>query len=144
MTRPQKIMRRWRDAFNAHDEAGIRSTCANDMLLEAPGDVRLEGVDATVEYTMGWLQAFPDAEMQVETEIADGDWVAQRFLFEGTHEAALEAPTGEIPATGRQLVGRGAQVARIEGDKVAEVYLYFDQIQLLTQLGLMQELATHA
>ena len=32
-------------AFNAHDEAGIRATYADDVVFEAPGDVRIEDAD---------------------------------------------------------------------------------------------------
>jgi steroid delta-isomerase-like uncharacterized protein len=142
VTGPQQIMGRWLEAFNAHDEEGIRSTYAEDVLFEAPGDVRLEGADAIVEYAMTWLRAFPDARMRIETEVADGEWVVQRFLFEGTHEDVLAAPTGQIPATGRRLAGRGVEVARVQGGEITEDYLYFDQVQVLTQLGLMPELAT--
>jgi steroid delta-isomerase-like uncharacterized protein len=141
VTGPQQIMGRWLAAFNAHDEEGIRSTYAEDALFEAPGDVRLEGADAIVEYAMTWLRAFPDARMRIETEVADGEWVVQRFLFEGTHEDVLAAPTGRIPATGRHLVGRGVEVTRVQGGEITEDYLYFDQVQVLTQLGLMPELA---
>jgi steroid delta-isomerase-like uncharacterized protein len=141
VTAPQEIVGRWREAFNAHDEAGIRSAYADDVIFEAPGDIRMVGAGPTVEYAMNWLRAFPDATMQVETEVVDREWVVQRFLFEGTHENALEGPTGDIPATGRRLVGRGVQVTRVEDGQIAEDYLYFDQVQVLMQLGLMPELA---
>jgi steroid delta-isomerase-like uncharacterized protein len=141
VTRPQEIMQRWQEAFNAHDEGALRSFLAADVLFEAPGDIRLEGAEATLEYAMSWLRAFPDSQMTVQTEVADGDWVVQRFVFEGTHEGTLVTPIGEIPATGRRLVGRGVEVTRISGDEITEDYLYFDQMQVLTQLGLVPELA---
>jgi steroid delta-isomerase-like uncharacterized protein len=144
VTRPQEIMRGWQEAFNAHDEGAMRSLLADDVHFEVPGDVRLEGADATVEYAMSWLRAFPDAQMTVETEVAERDWVVRRFVFEGKHEGTLTTPTGEIPATGERLVGRGVEVTRISGDEITEDYLYFDQMQVLTQLGLAPELAMRA
>jgi steroid delta-isomerase-like uncharacterized protein len=140
VTRPQQIAERWLEAFNAHDEEALRAPYADDAILEAPGDVRLEGADATVEYAMTWLRAFPDARIKIETGIAQGEWVVQRFLFEGTHEGVLPGPMGDIGPTGRQLVGRGVQVIRIQGGEITENYLYFDQVQVLTQLGSMPEL----
>lgn len=44
-------------------------------------------------------------------------------------------------ATNRPLVGRGLQLIRVEGGAVVETQLYFDQVQILTQLGLMPEAA---
>ncbi len=130
------------EAFNAHDERRMRAVYADDAVLEAPGDARLEGGDAAVAYAMAWLNAFPDATVTVHSEIVDGDWIAQRFTFEGTHEATLHGADGDIPATHRHLKGRGIQVFEVKAGKIAEEHLYFDQVQVLTQLGLMPEMAS--
>jgi steroid delta-isomerase-like uncharacterized protein len=130
------------EAFNAHDEARIRELNAENTVIEAPGDVRLKGRDPATEYAMAWLRAFPDARLTVHHELVDGDWVVQEFTFEGTHEDTLSSPTGDIPATHKRLKGRGVQVFKVEGEAVTDTRLYFDQVQVMTQLGLMPEPAT--
>jgi len=132
------------EAFNAHDEAGIGATYSDDIVFEAPGDVRTEGVEATVGYAMAWLNAFPDAKTTVHDEIYDGEWAVQRFTFSGTHQETLSGPAGEIPATNRHVSGRGLQMFRVRDGKIVEGHLYFDQMQVLTQLGLMPEAAATA
>jgi predicted ester cyclase len=129
-------------AFNAHDEARIRELNGENTILEAPGDVRIEGREPATQYAMAWLRAFPDATITVTNEVVSGDWVAQEFIFEGTHDDTLSGPGGDIPATHRHLRGRGVQIFRVEGDAVADTRLYFDQVQIMTQLGLMPEPAT--
>jgi steroid delta-isomerase-like uncharacterized protein len=126
-------------AFNDHDESRIRELNAENTVFEAPGDVRVEGREAATQYAMAWLNAFPDARLTVKNELASGDWVAQEFTFEGTHEGTLSGPAGEIPATHKRLNGRGVQIFQVEGDTVVDTRLYFDQVQVLTQLGLMPE-----
>ena len=126
-------------AFNDHDESRIRELNAENAVLEAPGDVRVEGGEAATQYAMAWLSAFPDARLTVTNELVSGDWVAQEFTFEGTHEGTLSGPGGEIPATNRRLNGRGVQIFRVENDAVVDTRLYFDQVQIMTQLGLMPE-----
>ena len=126
-------------AFNAHDESRIRELNAENSVVEAPGDVRVEGREATTQYAMAWLNAFPDARLNVKNEFASGDWVVQEFTFEGTHEGTLSGPAGDVPATHRRLNGRGVQIFRVEGDAVVDTRLYFDQVQIMTQLGLMPE-----
>jgi predicted ester cyclase len=126
-------------AFNDHDERRIRELNAENTVFEAPGDVRIEGREAATQYAMAWLNAFPDARLTVKNELVSGDWVAQEFTFEGTHEGTLSGPAGDIPATHRRLNGRGVQVFRVEGDAVVDTRLYFDQVQVMTQLGLMPE-----
>ena len=129
-------------AFNAHDEARIRELNGENTILEAPGDVRIEGREPATQYAMAWLRAFPDATITVKNELVSGEWVAQEFIFAGRHEDTLSGPGGDIPATHRHLRGRGVQIFRVEGDAVADTRLYFDQVQVLTQLGLMPEPAT--
>jgi predicted ester cyclase len=126
-------------AFNDHDESRIRELNAENSVVEAPGDVHVEGREATTQYAMAWLNAFPDARLNVKNEFVSGDWVVQEFTFEGTHEGTLSGPAGEIPATHRRLNGRGVQIFRVEGDAVVDTRLYFDQVQIMTQLGLMPE-----
>jgi steroid delta-isomerase-like uncharacterized protein len=142
MADTREVGAKWVDAFNAHDEAAIREQNADDIAFEAPGDVQLEGNEASTGYAMAWLNAFPDAQLQVAKTFVDGDTVVQEFIFEGTHENTLSGPTGDIPATNRRLSGRGVQILRVEDGKVAEARLYYDQVQVMTQLGLMPEPAT--
>jgi steroid delta-isomerase-like uncharacterized protein len=125
------------DAFNAHDEARIRELTRDDAAFEAPGDVKLATGDAMTEYAMGWIHAFPDGRMNVHNTIAADGWAVQEFTFEGTHEELLSGPGGEIPATHRHLSGRAVQIMKVEGGKIADVRLYFDQVDVLTQLGVM-------
>jgi len=142
MADAQSLGAQFIDAFNAHDEERIRSLNAESVVFEAPGDVHLEGREAATQYAMEWLNAFPDARINVHQEIVAGDWVVQEFSFEGTHTAPMHGPTGEIPATHRSLNGRGVQIFKVEGDVVVDTRLYFDQVQVMTQLGLMPEPAT--
>jgi hypothetical protein len=75
----------------------------------------------------------------VHNQLETGDWVVQEFTFEGTHGDTLSTPAGEIPATNRRLTGRAVQVFRVESGEVADTRLYFDQVEVQTQLGLMPE-----
>ena len=128
-------------AVNDHNEEALAALYSPDAVLEAP-DARLEGLDAVVGYTSSWLRAFPDAKLTVHNEVSSGDLVAHEFIFEGTHTAPLASPQGEIPATGKRLRGRGADVFRVQNGKIVEEHLYFDQVEVMTQLGLMPETAS--
>src|ERR1043166_5488050 len=108
MASAQEIGAKFVEAFNAHDESRIRDLNAENATFEAPGDVKIQGRDAATEYAMGWLRAFPDARITVHNELAVGDWVAQEFTFEGSHEDTLSTPAGDIPATHKRLNARGA------------------------------------
>jgi predicted ester cyclase len=129
-------------AFNAHDQSAVGSINAPRIRFEAPGDVRLEGSDAATGYAVAWLNAFPDARMTIHQEHTCGPVVVQEFTFEGTHTAPLVSATSTIPATGKKVTGRCVQIGRYENGLATEMRLYYDQVELLTQLGLMPEPAT--
>jgi steroid delta-isomerase-like uncharacterized protein len=131
----------WINAFNAHDEAAIRASTADDCIFEGPGGVRLEGGDATTGYAMAWLNAFSDAQIHVDSVLIDGNWAAMTGVFKGTHDGTLSGPEGDVPATGRRLEGRCSQFVRFDDGKSVEEYLYYDQMDVATQLGLMPETA---
>ncbi len=141
MADAQEVGARFIEAFNAHDEARIRELNAENAVFEAPGDVHVEGGDAATAYAMEWINAFSDARITVHNEIVAGDWVVQEFTFEGTHTAPMQSPMGEIAPTNRSLTGRAVQIFKVDGDTVVETRLYFDQVQVMTQLGLMPESA---
>jgi predicted ester cyclase len=129
----------WLDAFNAHDEAAVRAATGDDCVFEGPGGVRLEGGDAVAGYAKVWLNAFSDAALEADSIVVDGDWVAMNGTFKGTHDGILSSPNGDVPATGRRLEGRCAQLARFQDGKAVEEHLYFDQMDVITQLGLAPE-----
>jgi steroid delta-isomerase-like uncharacterized protein len=131
----------WMQAFNSHDEAAIRALTADDCVFEGPGGVHLEGADAVTSYAMGWLNAFSDAKLEVHTVLVDGDLVAHTGSFKGTHDGILSGPDGDVPATGRTIDGRCSQIVRFADGKAVEEHLYYDQMDVITQLGLMPEAA---
>jgi steroid delta-isomerase-like uncharacterized protein len=142
MTDPKQLATRFVEAFNAHDEKAILALETSDSALTAPGGIDLHGGQASSGYAMAWLNAFPDARLVIRNEIISGDTIVQEFTFKGTHTATLHAPSGDIPATNRPLAGRGVQVLKVRDGLIADTQLYFDQVDVLTQLGLMPALAT--
>jgi predicted ester cyclase len=130
------------EAFNSHDEARIRACYEDGATFTAPGGVALEGPEAITEYNMTWLRAFPDARVTLENEVIAGEWVATQGTFTGTHTETLSSPEGDIPATGKSVTGRAAELIRVVDGKIVEDHLYFDNMEVLTQLGLIPETAT--
>jgi steroid delta-isomerase-like uncharacterized protein len=141
MADAKRVAAEWNKAFNAHDEDRMRELTAEDAVFTAPGGVRIEGRDALLEYAMGWLDAFPDGRITVERRIVSENLIVEEYTFEGTHEGTLPGPAGDIHATGRTLKARVADVTRVEDGKMVEANLYFDQVEVLTQLGVVRELA---
>jgi predicted ester cyclase len=128
-------------AFNAHDESAMRGLNDPNGTFEAPGGVYLRGLETT-SYAMKWLKACPDGKLTVRNELISAPWVVEEVTFEGTHQGPLEGPAGVIPATGKRLTIKAVLITRYQNDLAIEGRVCFDQMEVLTQLGVMPTLAT--
>lgn len=137
MTEVKSTSDRFVAAFNAHDESALLALHAADIKFNAPGGFKATNAKDATAYAMTWLKAFPDGKMKIRSEITSGPWVVQEITMEGTHTAPLVTPTGTIPATHKKVVGYGVQLLRVENAKIAEARIYFDQLEQMSQLGLM-------
>jgi steroid delta-isomerase-like uncharacterized protein len=137
MTEVKDTSDRFVSAFNAHDEHALNELHAADIKFNAPGGFKATNAKDATGFAMTWLKAFPDGKMKVRSEIISGPWVVQEITMEGTHTAPLVTPTATVPATHKKVVGYGVQLFRIENAKIAEARIYYDQLDQMTQLGLI-------
>jgi predicted ester cyclase len=97
----------------------------------------LPGLPPTYE---GWKQAhamfmaaFPDQQLAIEDQFAEGNTVVTRWLFSGTHQGALMG----ITATGKPVALKGISIDRVQDGAVVEHWAQMDQVGLMQQLGVM-------
>jgi predicted ester cyclase len=76
-------------------------------------------------------RAFPDLEMIIEQQIAEGPWVATRVTFRGTHTGELAG----IHATGRRIEYAGTAMDRLENGKVVEMWHTVNMHLLMQQIA---------
>ena len=74
----------------------------------------------------------------VERIYEAGDTVIVEGRFTGTNTGPLEGPEGETPPSGRKVDLPFADFSRLSDGKIVEYRTYYDQVALLTQLGLME------
>jgi SnoaL-like polyketide cyclase len=143
MTDVQESGARFIKAFNAHNEDGMRALTHPNATFSAPGDVQLRGVEAT-GYATKWLRACPDGRLTVRNELVSDQWLVEEMISEGTHQGPMETQAGTLSATGKKLAIKAVMITRYESDLALETRLYFDQVDVLNQLGAMPALATAA
>ncbi len=81
----------------------------------------------------GFLRAFPDSQVTIDDMIAEGDRVATKKTFTGTHTADL----GDIPATGKRVTVQYVDILRLRDGKIIEHWLSMDQLSFMQQLGVI-------
>ena len=97
------------------------NSAARDQLTTFPEPT--EGV--------GLRAAFPDIELIIEDQIAEGDRVVTRHTMRGTHKGEYE---GASP-TNKLVTFSGTVTHRIEDGKLVERWNNWDKAGLLQQIG---------
>jgi steroid delta-isomerase-like uncharacterized protein len=77
--------------------------------------------------------AFPDMRITVESQLSEGERVANHIIMIGTHQGEFQG----IPPTGKYVTVTGTNIMRFEGDKIAELWGYLDAVGMLQQLGVI-------
>jgi ketosteroid isomerase-like protein len=77
--------------------------------------------------------AFPRYELFADELIAEGDKVAVRARFRGTHQGDLMG----LAATGKTVALPFVIIYQIAAGKIAGFHLSLDQLELMKQLGVM-------
>ncbi len=95
------------------------------------GERSVTGIRVMRDYVAAFHSAFPDVRYGIEDEIAEGDRVAVRWRWEGTHRGPFQG----IAATGRRVTQTGTTVFRISGGRIIEAWPQADFIGLMGQLG---------
>jgi len=87
------VIQRWIEAFNERDleaEADLLAPGFVAHVPDAPAPLDLEGLEAWRQFTSPFVEAFPDLRLTMQDLAAEGDTVAARVAFDGTHR-------GEFP-----------------------------------------------
>jgi len=89
------------------------------------------GRDAWKQGEAEFFAAFRDFNITVEDMVAEGDKVASRFTWRGTHQGELMG----IPATGKQITVSEILIHRIADGKIVEGWISYDALGMMQQLG---------
>ena len=126
------VRRFYEDIFNQRNLALVDELCTTNHVFHNP-PTTLHGREDFKQLLSLYITAFPDARFTVEDSIAEGDRVASRYTFRGTHQGKLMG----IAPTGKQVTVTGIIINRIAGGQSAEGWLNFDALGMLQQLGVV-------
>jgi predicted ester cyclase len=126
------IIRRGFEAMNTKDLSVFEEIMApgyvnHDMPAPAPGP---EGFKQIIG---AFFSAFPDMHIHLEAQLSDGDLVANRGTFVGTHQGEFMG----VPATGKQVTVQFMDMWRLENGQAVENWVRLDMMGLMVQLGVV-------
>ena len=136
-TKEQDIVNRMYEALNGHDGEAVARHYSEDCEVVAPPG-ELCGREAVRTLAQTYWNAFSDLKWRTIAQYASGDTVVTEEILEGTNDGALVLPEGSMSASGRRLTTRVCEVARVEGDEIVSLHLYWDNVAFLRAVGALE------
>lgn len=132
------VVRTLFDAFNDGDLDRAAAAVSDDFqLIDMPSEQTFYGSAGCREWLSIFRTALPDARTELVNVLADGPRVGTEHIGRGTHNGPFVTSAGTIPATGRQVELRIAELYEVHEGKVTRLRAYYDSATLMRQLGLL-------
>ena len=128
------LVRQFAAAINAADWDALDSLVTEDFLRhsQATPDMQVRSRAEFRELQESFLASMPDQHITIELLVAEGDKVAASATYAGT----LTGPMGDFPPTGKSAESKFVSIFRVEDGRLAELWVEWDNLAMLTQLGL--------
>ena len=95
----------------------------------SPEDVH--GPEGVKELGSMYRNAFPDVQLSVEDQLAEGDMVATRWIASGTHQGDFMG----IAPSGNRVTVSGTSIERIVNGNIEETWDNYDALGMMQQIG---------
>jgi steroid delta-isomerase-like uncharacterized protein len=142
MSYNSELLDHYVERYNALDLDGVMALYAEDAVQVMP-DGTYEGWNTIRDRLAQELNAFPDVTHTVRSFVEQGDAFCDEWTFAGTHTGTLVLPDGrELDPTGKRIEVNGMEYCHVRDGKLIVNTLYYDNLSVLAQLGLIPEAAT--
>jgi ketosteroid isomerase-like protein len=139
MGQARELMDRFTEAVVAGDFDTLREVYDPDVEFTAPDVGTQRGIEAFVKWNHFFVDAFSERGYHAERALETENSAIDQGELVGTHTNAVELPDGQsVPPTGKQVRLRAVDIATVSDGKIVRHDFYYDQLELLTQLGVTQ------
>jgi steroid delta-isomerase-like uncharacterized protein len=127
------LVRRFGEASNTRQFDALAQLVTDDFVrhCQATPDVDVRSREQFIEFLRRDAAVFPDARQTAHHLVAEGDLVAFWATYEGTQEGQM----GPFPPSHKRMQIDFAGVFRVRDGKLAELWVTWDNLASLRQLG---------
>jgi len=126
----ETVRRYWNGKWNERNPAILDELLTPDHSYHGPGSETF-GREEYAELYATFFNAITETRLTIDHLLAAGDEVASWVTITGVHSGDLP----DIPATGRSISLTLSTVFRFEDGRIAEEFETYNELDLLTQLG---------
>ncbi len=129
----EAIVEAFAEAMNEHDWAALDTLLVEGYVRhsQATPEYEIDSREEFVQFARDDVEAFPEAALEIERLVSAGDEVAFWGTWRGTQTGAM----GVFPPTGEEVALHFSGIHRLEGGRVAETWVTWDNLTALVQLG---------
>jgi steroid delta-isomerase-like uncharacterized protein len=128
------IARREIEMFSSGDYSAAEELYSEDYIAYDPAKPEpIRGIEGAKAEAASYRDAFPDLQLTIDHQVAEGEYVVTRWTAHGTHEGDLDG----IAPTGRSATTSGISITRIVDGKIVEDHTQWDALGLMQQLGVV-------
>jgi steroid delta-isomerase-like uncharacterized protein len=129
-----EIVRRFADEVISRGEIDRAGEFAwEDVVEQVPLPGQGPGLEGLKDILRAMRAGFPDLVFSTLEQISEGDKVASRFEWTGTHKGTFLG----IPPTGKAVRVWGIVIDRLVDGRIKETRIIMDTMGMMMQLGVM-------
>lgn len=133
---PEQLISEYANIWNDREYTKISDVVSETFVRVSPvTDDEVRGPEELEELIRRLDAGFPDFQVSIDTQLIGDNIVMAEGTFTGTHDGEFN----DVPPTGREVEVRFMDKLRIEDGEVHEHRTYYDQQEMLAQLGLGEE-----
>jgi steroid delta-isomerase-like uncharacterized protein len=126
------IIRRFADEVITQGKIDLAAQYVwEDVVEQVPLPGQGPGLDGLKDILRSMRAGFPDIIFSIQEQITEGDKVASRFEWSGTHKGEFLG----VPATDRSVKVWGVVIDRLENGRIRDTRIIMDTLGLMAQLG---------
>jgi steroid delta-isomerase-like uncharacterized protein len=130
----KETVRRFVEEVLNNQPQGTREFVAQDYINHDPTGRVMQGLTPNM---VSFRAAFPDLHFTIKEILGEEDLVAVQWIVTGAHQQPIAHLSAEFarPGSGKRVTLTGASFFRFEGEKIEEVWNYWDAHHLLEQIS---------
>ncbi len=125
------VRRYWEEGFNKGDLSVMDEVISPDFVRTTTGGRIVRGIENAKHSITSERASFPDLQVTIEDQIAEGDKVVSQVTWRGTQQGEFRG----IPATGKEVTIPIVSIHRVVGGKISDVLIKWDRMGVMEQLG---------
>ena len=131
----EALAHRWHMDLTQKGNLGVADEILTRDFVTHVNGQDMPGAEGAKQLATAIRTAFPDVRISHHEAIVSGNRVAIRWTSDGTHQGDYFG----VPPTGKPIHVEGIDLFHIQDGKIAEVWIEFDNLSLMQQMGVVPQ-----